>query len=234
MLGYTSCSPNPQPINNGSNKNDSAPPSVINNNVISPSQRSGCCNSCRACETGELIRDGGFELFSAASGRNFAYWNQSALGFNISHSSSSYEGDWAALFDAEDNVTNRVARLSQNVIVTPGCRYKLSFAENITSLAADDNGPTFVSMTARVFYTKDMREFDLIKIQIPKNDKQAHEGKGYVLHQKVMDIPVPCDVTGVIVEFLVETSSDTEIRTSWLLDEVSLRAVSSGCSDCCC
>ncbi|MFY9323659.1 MAG: hypothetical protein WAO72_05870, partial [Syntrophomonadaceae bacterium] len=56
--------------------------------------------------------------------------------------------------------------------------------------------------------------------------------RGYVFHEATANVPVPCDVSRLIVCFDYFENSTT--GSSWLLDGVSLRAVcpTSACCQC--
>ena len=99
---------------------------------------------------------------------------------------------------------------------------KLSFAEYFLS-RGDSAGDT-PRLIGRVFWVNDIgNEFDLINIPIAKIDGDNDVGKGYVFHTGTADVPVPCNVTSVYVQF---EFSVTDIGvTQWALDAVQLRAV---------
>lgn len=188
-----------------------------------------CCIPKCPCESEELVRNGSFEMISADSTQPFADWRTvNALSNTIvsrvpeNMLPVAYEGIHSAWFITEPSpvVEQHSISLQQNVTVTPGCIYRLSFAENL--LTASDFTP---SLTGRVFYTDaGGNEFDLISIPIAKDINPANFNRGYTFHQKTADIPVPCDVSSVTVQFDFSVRDDG--GTTWLLDGVSLRAVS--------
>jgi hypothetical protein len=122
-----------------------------------------------------------------------------------------YEGVHSAWFITEPSeLEQHFISLQQNVTVTPGCIYRFSFAENL--LTASDFTP---SLTGRVFYTDGAgSQFDLISIFIEKDIKISNIDRGYTFHQKTADIPVPCDVSRVTVQFDFSVRDDG--GTIWL------------------
>ncbi len=197
-----------------------------------------CCNPKCPCESGELVRNGSFEMISANATQPFVDWrvlnalsNTIVSRVPINVAPVAYEGVHSAWFITEPSeLEQHFISLQQNVTVTPGCIYRFSFAENL--LTASDFTP---SLTGRVFYTDGAgSQFDLISIFIEKDINISNIDRGYTFHQKTADIPVPCDVSRVTVQFDFSVRDDG--GTIWLLDGVSLRAVScaSSCSkdDC--
>lgn len=207
-----------------------------NNNVAIKIERSknSCCTPECPCETKELIRNGGFEILSTDLNQVFADWQQiNANGAEVGLppvASVPYEGLFQAVFSSGGTTTEQMKSVSlrQTVTVNTGCIYRLSFAENF--LQRGINALSSSRFTGRVFYTKGGREFDLINIPIAKIDDDSDVDKGYTFHQKTAEIPVPCEVNSVIVQF------DFQVKdmggTFWLLDGVSLRAVSSSPAYC--
>lgn len=193
-----------------------------------------CCIPKCPCESEELVRNGSFEMLSVDQTQPFADWrvinpvsNTVVSRVPVNMVPVAYEGIHSAWFITEPSpvVEQHSISLQQNVTVTPGCIYRLSFAENL--LTASDFTP---SLTGRVFYTDaGGNEFDLISIPIAKDINPANFNRGYTFHQKTADIPVPCDVSSVTVQFDFSVRDDG--GTIWLLDGVSLRAVS--CSSSC-
>jgi len=183
------------------------------------------------CETGELIKNAGFEILSTDDFQAFAHWKAVNPVSNTVVTQAppdmtpvQYEGIRAAWFRTEaSDLEQHSISLQQNVTVTPGCIYQLSFAENLLA----GSPATFPSLVGRVYYTDSAgNQFDLINIPIATSGIfQDKVDKGFNFHQKTADIPVPCDVSKVTVQF------DFSVRdtggTIWLLDGVSLRAVSS-------
>ena len=189
-----------------------------------------CRFSSCSCETGELIKNGSFEVASAEPGFPFQYWEEINPDFaRVANepvlTNIAYEGLAAARFDSLTTVTeeDKSVALQQTVIVTPGCSYKLSFAEN---LLAKGNGTAAAIpfLTARVLYVDNFgNDVDLIIIPIAKFSQDHDPNRGFTFHQAATDVPVPCDVAELIVRFEYFENSTT--GSSWLLDGVSLRAV---------
>lgn len=201
------------------NKKDIKDISVINVNCIQDCGEAA--RSCRTCLPKELIRNGGFEQEGVFT--RFADWQESSV-FNIDIGANvnTYEGTLSASFSSEQSpaASIKTVRLSQNVIVTPGCFLAMSFADNFLQAG---NGFQDLDVRARVFFNNGSPT-NLINIEIDYTVTQA--GNGFVLHQKVSDHPVPFDVTSVTVEFFVQIRDiATTNDTTWLLDGVSLRAV---------
>lgn len=230
------------------------------------STRDNCPSICKSCGTRELIRNGGFETPGTNIGQAFAYWNQSeAPNTAFSIVPIPHEGVSAAAILASAFETTTSASLSQNVIVTPGCLYQLSFAEDLfllliiigqsplskykilnelnklkdvdtaaklnsfKNLITQQNDEINATLSARVYYSKGNTKFDLINTEIgyTLNEFTApfFVDNGYHFHQKAADITVPCDVSSVTVEFRFTFRNVSLV--SWLLDSVSLRAISS-------
>ena len=193
-----------------------------------------CCVPKCPCESGELVRNGSFEMISADATQPFVGWrvlnalsNTIVSRVPINMAPVAYEGVHSAWFITEpSDLEQHFISMQQNVTVTPGCIYRFSFAENL--LTASDFTP---SLTGRVFYTDGAgSQFDLISIFIEKDINISNIDRGYTFHQKTADIPVPCDVSRVTVQFDFSVRDDG--GTIWLLDGVSLRAVSCPpCSD---
>ncbi|MGI6485059.1 MAG: hypothetical protein ACOX15_01745 [Tepidanaerobacteraceae bacterium] len=195
------------------------------------------CKHCHflgcACESKELIKNGGFEMLSADGTQVFAEWRTLNQVSNTTVSQGppgdmppvTYEGIRAAWFISNTSATleQHSISLQQNVTVTPGCIYQFSFAENF--FARGEIAEFTPSLTGRVFFTDSAgSQFDLIKITIEKGNDPSNINLGYSFHQKTAEMPVPCNVSKVTVQF------DFFVRdtggTMWLLDGVSLRAVS--------
>jgi hypothetical protein len=182
------------------------------------------------CETGELIRNGGFEIPGVDPRQVFSDWSLglSSEGINLSMTTDNvYEGNSAANIQTTATPTpdSRRLQLRQNVIVTPGCLYRLKFAERLVALG--DIGTDLPTLVARIFYIYQGFEYDLLNIPIQKSKID----RKYNLHCKAARVPVPCNVSGIIVqfEFFITDSGGTV----WTLDDVSLRA-QSRTSACCC
>lgn len=182
------------------------------------------------CETGELIRNGGFEIPGFEPGRVFSDWR---LGLSteainlVSTTNNVYEGNTAASVQttATPVVETKILQLRQNVTVTPGCLYRLQFAERLVALGTVD---TFLpTLVASIYYVYQGFEYNLLSLPIQK----PAVDRRYVLHNQEADLPVPCNVSGIVVQFeFIITDSGGSV---WNLDAVSLRAVSR-LSDCCC
>ena len=183
------------------------------------------------CERGELIKNGGFETLSVVPGQVFSDWSLglSSEGINMSSTTDNvYEGNSAASIQTTITPTaeSRRLQLRQNVIVTPGCLYGLKFAERLVALG--ETGTDLPTLIVRIYYvSQGFAEYNLLNkvIQKTKIDRK------YNLHHMTARIPVPCNVSGIIVqfEFFITDSGGTV----WNLDGVSLRALSK-ISACCC
>ena len=106
-----------------------------------------------------------------------------------------------------------------------GCLYKLMFAERLVALGT--LGADLPTLIARIFYVYQGLQYDLLNTAIQKTTID----RKYNLHNVTAELPVPCNVSGVIVQFelyLPSTGGDV-----WNLDAVSLRAQSK-ISACCC
>lgn len=196
------------------------------------------CPKC-SCETGELIRNGSFEVRSSEPNHPFQFWeevfpslarvtNEPAL-TNIV-----YEGFAAARFNSLNTMEelNKSVILQQTVTATPGCLYRLSFAENLL-IKGNGVAAAVPILTAKVIYIDNYgNAVDLIVVPILKFDQNRDPDRGYVYHEATADEPVPCGVSKLIVLF--EYFENSSIGSAWLLDGVSLRAVfpSSACCQC--
>jgi hypothetical protein len=189
-----------------------------------------CRISRCGCETGELIKNGGFEVPSAEPGFPFQYWREVNPDFarvanEPALTNIAYEGLAAARFNSLTTVNeeDKSVTLQQTVIVTPGCIYKLSFAENFL-VKGNGTAAAIPFLTARVIYVDNFgNDVDLIIIPIVKFNREHDPNRGYTFHEAVTNAPVPCDVSELIVRFDYFENSTT--GSSWLLDGVSLRAV---------
>jgi hypothetical protein len=169
------------------------------------SSKCRCISEC-PCESEELMKNGGFEMLSADQTQTFAEWrtvnplsNTIVSRTPIGMVPVVYEGVNSAWFITEPTeLEQHSISLQQNVTVTPGCIYRFSFAENL--ITATDFTP---SLIGRVFYTDSAgSQFDLISIPIQKDINSSNFNRGYAFHQKTADIPVPCDVSKVTVQFI--------------------------------
>jgi hypothetical protein len=188
----------------------------------------GCTYSGDICKTGNLVRNGDFEDITGGPGSPFLYWRQlpetNDQAFIEFRSDTPYEGNFAAIFISSATANDQLKRVSlrQIVTVTPGCRLELSFAENFLE-RGESSGDT-PRLTGRVFWVNDSgTEFDLINIPIVKINAESDVDKGYSFHKRTADVPVPCNVSSVYVQF--EFSVTNTGNTQWLLDSVQLRAV---------
>jgi hypothetical protein len=179
------------------------------------------------CETGELIKNGGFEIYELSRDRLFEDWtpvvqnmSQAAAG---GYSGVAHEGAHSALFISRTStdLADKSASLRQPVIATPGCIYQLSFAENLTK--ASTSIGRLLMLVARVFYMHHEIEFDLIRVPMMKSNSSFDVNKGFTFHARTSDRPVPCDVSEVIVQF--DFIAEDIGGTLWAFDSVSLRAV---------
>jgi hypothetical protein len=189
--------------------------------------RDGCASSGDICKTRNLVRNGSFEDISGGLGSPSLYWHQipetgtlaSVLGY-----STAYEGTFSVLFVSIETVsaTFKSVSLRQILTVTPGCRLEFSFAENFLNRGeAAGDSPRLIG---RVFWVNDSgNEFDLINIPIAKIGGENDEDKGFSFHKRIADLPVPCNVTSVYVQFDFSVT-DLE-NTQWILDAVQLRAL---------
>lgn len=182
------------------------------------------------CETGELIRNGGFEIPGFEPGRVFSDWRLglSSEAVNLVRTTDNvYEGNAAASVQttATPMVETKILELRQNVTVTPGCLYRLKFAERLVALGTVDT--ILPTLIASIFYVYQGFEYNLLSYPIQKTSVDRR----YVLHNQEADLPVPCNVSGIVVQFeFIITDNGGSI---WNLDAVSLRSVSR-LSDCCC
>lgn len=188
------------------------------------------------CETRELISNGSFEASTPIPEELFQDWTIDLLGssnIQVTASNIAYEGTTAVNFitAASSERSTKTARLFQNVIVTPGCRYQLSFAENLLTRGTAPVGAPRPTLEARVYYVRASDEFDLINIPVVSS---IYPNRGYAYHEAAAEISVPCDISGVTVEFIFREINDLG-GNSWLVDAVSLRSVAPNpaCEVCC-
>lgn len=198
--------------------------------TVRAKDRDKCLPPVCFCETGELIRNGGFEIPGFEPGRVFSDWilGLSSEGVNLSRTTDNvYEGNSAASVQttATSVVETKILQLRQNVTVTPGCLYRLKFAERLVALGTVD---TFLpTLLASVYYVYQGFEYNLLSLPIQKTAVDTR----YVLYSQEADLPVPCNVSGIVVQFeFIITDNGGSV---WNLDAVSLRAVSR-LSACCC
>jgi hypothetical protein len=183
------------------------------------------------CESQELIKNGGFEIPSAEPTYPFQYWQEvnpdnARVANEPVLTNIPYEGLSAARFDSLTTVEeeNKSVTLQQTVIATPGCIYKLSFAENLL-IKGNGTAAAIPFLTARVIYIDNFgNAVDLIILPIIKFSANNDPDRGYTFHEATADVSVPCDVSELIVRF--DYFENSTAGSSWLLDGVSLRAVS--------
>jgi len=184
-----------------------------------------------------LVKNGGFEARGTKPGSPFQYWkevnpNLARVNNDPALTNIAYEGLSAARFESMDTVNeeNKSVTLQQTVTVTPGCIYKLSFAENLL-FKGNGTAAAVPTLTARLIYMDNAgNPVDLVVVPIFKFSQEHDPNRGYTFHEAVAYAPVPCDVTELIVRFDYFENSTT--GSIWLLDGVSLRAAFS-VSACC-
>jgi len=202
----------------------------INNQItVFTKEQERCMPPACCCATGELIRNGGFEIPGFTDGVPFADWTSQAApeSLVVRTNTNVFQGCYAASIETnviQEPVTRSV-RLFQPVIVTPGCLYRLTFAEKLITPGTIDTAlPTLI---AKVIYVYQASAFDLLTHTVQKSRADAK----YNLHIAAAKIPVPCNISGVIVRF--EFYLPGFGGAVWNLDAVSLRAISKT-SACCC
>jgi hypothetical protein len=181
---------------------------------------------CRICETRDLVKNGGFEGVTHEHREAFKNWMQETHGSIVGVSNIPYEGELAARLISRDskNPDSKKARLFQNIAVTPGCRYELSFAENFFIYSMKSYSKARLS--ARVFYgdpDHDAKQVDLVNLVIYKPCAATASNKGYSFHRKAFDTPVPENVHSLTVEFLFEIKDMG--GTEWKIDSVSVHSI---------
>lgn len=182
------------------------------------------------CEKGELLVNGGFETPSFDPSDLFEGWklHSRTLDINLVRDTVNvYKGSAAASVQttAPPGNTPSTLVLRQYVDVTPGCLYKLKFAERLVTLGQADT--VIPLMVARVIYLdRNLNEYELLSIPIQKTEADAE----YNLHEQITDRPVPCDVPGIIVQFSFYITDAP--GSAWNLDAVSLVSVTK-ISACC-
>jgi len=201
------------------------------NNAICCPNPEKCIAPVCFCEKGELLKNGGFETLSFDPSNLFAGWvlysRTADIGL-VRDTSNVYEGNAAASVQttAPPGSVPTTLILRQYVNVKAGCRYKLKFAERLVTLgqAVDSITPLLV---ARVIYLdRNLNEYELLSIPIQKTEIDLE----YNLHEQIADLPVPCDVPGIIVQFSFYISDAP--GSVWNLDAVSLKSVTNT-SACC-
>lgn len=167
---------------------------ILINNVNCPSTDKHETSACRSCTPAELVRNGGFEKEGVFN--TFADWEELSTQIRISEIAVSYEGSFAASFNAlpTDEIQTKSARLFQNITVNPGCLLTLSFANNFLEAGTDFEELRF---RARVYYGS--TQTNLINVEIIYSSG-IQAGTGYVFHQRTADHPVPLNVSTVTLE----------------------------------
>ena len=197
---------------------------------VSPKNKDKCIPPVCFCENGELLENGGFEIPGFNPFRLFAGWIVHSRTLDIElvrDTQNVYEGSVAAsvrTIAPPGNITSTLV-LRQYVDVTPGCLYQLQFAERLVTFEPDTLIPVLV---ARIIYLdRNLNEYELLNIPIQKSVEEDE----YNLHQHVAQLPVPCDVPGIIVQFRFYITEAP--GTVWNLDAVSLQSVSETSAFCC-
>jgi hypothetical protein len=183
------------------------------------------------CETGELLINGGFEIPSFDPFELFAGWilHSRTLDIDLVRDTVDvYRGSAAASvrITAPPGVVPSTLILRQYVDVTPGCLYRLQFAERLVALGEGGNNSIPLLIARLVYLDRTLNEYELLNITIQKTEADAQ----YNLHEQIADHPVPCDVPGIIVQFSFFINDAPE--SVWNLDAVSLQAISKT-SACC-
>jgi len=208
-------------------------PLLQNNDLhftISLKEKEKCLPRICFCEKGELIKNGGFEVPSFDPFEVFAGWRLHGRTLDIElvrDTENVYEGRAAASVRTTSPPGPIPSRLilRQYVNVTPGCLYRIKFAERLVTFGQTDNNLHL--LIARLIYLDGRQnEYELLNIPIQKT---AADDK-YNVHEQIADLPVPCDVPGIIVQFSFYIINSP--GSVWNLDAVSLQAVSR-ISACC-
>jgi hypothetical protein len=201
------------------------------NIAICSANQKKCIAPVCFCETGELLKNGGFETPSFNPFELFEGWVLYSRTLDIGLVRTTvnvYEGSAAASVQTNappGNVPTTLI-LRQYVDATPGCLYKLKFAERFVTMgqAADSIFPLLVASV--IYLDRNLNEYKLLSIPIQKTEADAE----YNLHEQIADLPVPCDVPGIIVQFSFYISDAP--GSVWNLDAVSLESVTRN-SACC-
>jgi len=196
--------------------------------TVLPKGREKCIPQACFCERGEVLKNGGFEIPSPEPFELFADWILLARTLNINlfrDTENVYQGKAAASIQTT-STGDATLILRQNVDVTPGCLYRLKFAERMVILPGW-LGPHPPLLAARVIYLdRILNEYELLNITIEKTATDEE----YSLHEQTADLPVPCDVPGIIVQFSFYIEDAPGLV--WNLDAVSLQSVEQ-ISACC-
>lgn len=198
--------------------------------TISLKEKEKCMPKICFCENGELLKNGGFETPSFDPFGVFAGWIVHGRTLDIElvrDTENVYKGRAAASVrtTSPSGPFTSTLVLRQYVNVTPGCLYRLKFAERLVTFGQTD-GNVHLLIARLVYLDGRQNEYELLNIPIQKT---AADEK-YNLHEQIADLPVPCDVPGIIVQFsfyIIDTPGSV-----WNLDAVSLQAVSR-ISACC-
>jgi hypothetical protein len=190
---------------------------------ISPTGKEKCIPQACFCETGELLKNGGFETPSPSPFELFAGWILHSRTLDIilvKDTVNVYEGNAAASVrtTAPPGVGPSILIVRQYVDVTPGCLYRLKFAERMVTFIGDD-GHLPVLVARVVYLDRNLNEYELLNIPIQKTEADAE----YNLHEQTADLPVPCDIPGIIVQFSFYITDAP--GSVWNLDDVSLQSV---------
>ncbi len=197
--------------------------------TVSPS-REKCIPPACFCERGELLKNGGFETLSPNPFELFAGWILQSRTLDIGLTQATvnvYQGNSAASVQttAPPVVGVSILVLRQYVDVTPGCLYRLKFAERMVTFVGDDGHLPL--LVARVVYLdRNLNEYELLNIPIQKTAADTE----YNLHEQTTNLPVPCDVPGIVVQFSFYITDAP--GSVWNLDAVSLQSVAR-ISACC-
>lgn len=183
-------------------------------------------DTCCLCEAKEMVKNGGFEITNPQQNEVFKDWLQKTDGAAVRLSRIPYEGELAAKFvsNGSKELIKKEASIFQNINVTPGCLYELSFAENFYSRSPEMAYK--VKLSARVFYgdpTDAAKQVDLINVVIYKPRYGTVENTGYCFHRKAAETAVPSNVFSLTIEFKFEVT-DTG-GTDWRIDGVSVRPI---------
>ncbi len=198
--------------------------------TVSPKGGEKCIPQVCFCERGELLKNGGFEIPGPNQLDLFASWLLQAHTPDIDlfrDTVNVYQGNAAASVQTNDLpiVGASTLILRQHVDVTPGCLYNLKFAERMVTFIGD-NGHLPLLAARVVYLDRIHNEYELLNITIQKTAADEE----YNLHEQTADLPVPCDVPGIIVQFSFYITDAP--GSVWNLDAVSLQSVAQ-ISACC-
>lgn len=125
----------------------------------------------------------------------FQYWEEVFFDFarvanEPALTNIAYEGLSAARFNSLTTVAeeDKSVTLQQTVTVTPGCIYKLSFAENLLT-KGNGAAAAIPILTARVIYIDNFgNAVDLIVVPIIKLSANNDPDRGYVFHEATTNV----------------------------------------------